>query len=257
MSNRQKVGTKRPVIAIDGPAGAGKSTVAKAIASMFGLRYISTGHFYRAVALEALRLGVDVSSEESLTALARSTDITICSDARGNSRTFVDGEDVTDRLAAPKIDACVSEVARVPGVRLALLDRQRSLAREGGVVMDGRDIGTVVAPDADLKVFLVATLEERVQRRIAQAREQGHEACRGAVADGVTHRDRIDSEREAAPLRPAPDAVIIDTTGKTPDETIAEVAGIVAQVIGGHAPGPDRGHEPEPSRVKGERACST
>lgn len=251
MSNKAKARTKRPVIAIDGPAGAGKSTVAKAIASMFGLRYVSTGHFYRAVALKALRLGVDLTSDESLTALARSTDITICQDAHGDSRTLLDGEDVTDSLTSPEVDACVSEVARVPGVRLALLDRQRSLSREGGVVMDGRDIGTVVAPDADLKIFLVATLEERVRRRLAQARERGCETCHGAVADGVAHRDRIDSEREVAPLRPAPDAVIIDTTGKTPEETIAEVARLVACATDDRAPAAVS------SCAEGERACST
>lgn len=242
---------KPPVIAIDGPAGAGKSTVARAIANIFGLRYVSTGHFYRAVALKALRLGADLSSEESLTALARSTDITMRQDAHGDPRTFVDGEDVTDMLTSPEVDGCVSEVARVPGVRLALLDRQRSLSLEGGVVMDGRDIGTVVAPDADLKIFLVASLEERIGRRLAQARELGQEACRGSVADGVTHRDRIDSEREVAPLKPAPDAVVIDTTGKTPQETVAQVARLVARVTGGAVP------DPSPPRTEGERACST
>ncbi|HHY33602.1 MAG TPA: (d)CMP kinase [Firmicutes bacterium] len=251
MSNKAKARTKGPVIAIDGPAGAGKSTVAKAIAAMFGLRYVSTGHFYRAVALKALRLGVDLTSAESLTALAESTGISVSQNERGDLRTLLDGEDVTDSLVSPEVEACVSEVAKVPGVRLALLEQQRSLLREGGVVMDGRDIGTVVAPDADLKIFLVATHEERVRRRLAQARERGHEVCDGAVADGVAHRDRIDSEREVAPLRPAPDAVVIDTTGKAPEETIAEVARLVAWATG------DRSLSPVSSRVKGERACYT
>ncbi|MCR4402246.1 MAG: (d)CMP kinase [Firmicutes bacterium] len=251
MSNKAEARMKRPVIAIDGPAGAGKSTVARAIAAMFGLRYVSTGHFYRAVALKALRLGVDVRSSEALTTLAKSCDIAIRVNALGESRTLLDGEDVTESLMSSEVDACVSEVALVPGVRLALLERQRSLSREGGVVMDGRDIGTVVAPDADVKVFLVATLEERVRRRVAQARERGCRSSRVAVAEGVAHRDRLDSEREIAPLCPAPDAVVIDTTGKTPEETIAEVARLVESATG------QRMHSPASSRAKEERACST
>ncbi len=222
-----------PVIAIDGPAGAGKSTVARAVAGMFGLRYVSTGHIYRALALKALRLGVDVSSGEALTALARATDIAVRTDARGEPRTYLDGEDVTDEIASPKVDACVSDVARVRAVRDALLDVQRAIGRQGGVVMDGRDIGTVVMPDADLKVFLVAELEERVRRRVDQARARGYVAPERFVIEEISRRDHVDSHRETAPLRPAPDAVIIDTTGKSPDETIAEVAGLVAQKVQG------------------------
>lgn len=233
MSNMAKVSSRSPVIAIDGPAGAGKSTVAKAVARMFGLGYVSTGHIYRALTLKALRRKVDIFSEQTLTALARDTKVEIRPGAHGDSRTFLDGEDVSDEISSPAVDARVSDVAQIRGVRDALLDLQRAIGREGGVVMDGRDIGTVVMPDADLKIFLVAALDERVRRRVAQARARGYDAPEQSVIEEIARRDRIDSQRETAPLRPAPDAIIIDTTGKTPDETIAEVARLVAEKLKG------------------------
>lgn len=233
MSNMAKVSSRGLVIAIDGPAGAGKSTVAKAVARMFGLRYVSTGHIYRALTLKALRSSVDMLSEQTLTTLARDTRVEIHPGAHGDSRTFLDGEDVSDEICSPSVDARVSDVAKVRGVRDALLDLQRAVGREGGVVMDGRDIGTVVMPDADLKIFLVAALDERVRRRVAQARARGYDAPERSVIEEIVRRDKIDSQRETAPLRPAPDAVIIDTTGKTPDETVDEVARLVAERLKG------------------------
>ncbi len=220
---------------MDGPAGAGKSTVARAIARMFGLRYVSTGHIYRALTLKAIRSGADMSSEEALTSLARATDISVKTGSDGEPRTILDGEDVSADIASPAVDARVSQVSQVPGVRAALLELQRAISRQGGVVMDGRDIGTVVAPEADLKIFLVATLDERVRRRVAQARARGYDASEGSIAWDMARRDDIDSRRTAAPLRPAPDAVIIDTTGRTPDQTIAEVARLVAKTMRGSA----------------------
>lgn len=216
------------VIAIDGPAGAGKSTIAKNVAKRLGYRHISTGLLYRAIALKAILENVDISNEADLTRLARNADMHFALGADGDSRLLLDGVDVTDRLTSPEVDRLVSPVSRVPGVREALLDRQRALATGGGVVMDGRDIGTVVLPWADTKIFLTASLEERARRRFEQLRSQGHETsleeCRAAIA----LRDKIDSERECAPLVAAPDAVVLDTTGKGIEEVTGEVLSLVA-----------------------------
>ncbi|NLA07704.1 MAG: (d)CMP kinase, partial [Firmicutes bacterium] len=163
-----------PVVAIDGPAGAGKSTVAKAVAKIFGMAYVSTGLIYRALTLKALRMGIDVRETESLVRLAETTEVAV-EPNEGECRVFLDGEDVTGELTSPEIGAYVSQVAEIPGVRSALLDIQRAIGSKGSVVMDGRDIGTVVMPCADVKIFLVADFDERVRRRVAQARERGYD----------------------------------------------------------------------------------
>jgi cytidylate kinase len=219
-----------PVIAIDGPAGAGKSTVAKSIARMFGMAYVSTGLVYRALALKAIRLGVDVQKAESIVTLAEATEVAVIPDG-GECRVFLDGEDVTTELTCPQVGACVSQVAEIPEVRTALLDIQQAIASKGCVVMDGRDIGTVVVPDADVKIFLVADLDERVRRRVLQARERGYDVVEEIVTSEIINRDKIDSGRKVAPLRPAPDSITIDTTGKTPEETIMEVAGVIYEIL--------------------------
>lgn len=251
MSNNQGARTRRLVIAIDGPAAAGKTTVARAIANMFGLAYVSTGFIYRALTLKALRAGADTLLEEALVALACSSDIQVRPDGSGDCRIFLDGEDVTAEVNSPEVGAHVSEVARVGRVRAALLDIQQAIAREGGVVMDGRDIGTVVAPDADVKIFLVADFDERARRRLAQARERGYDVREQSVMDEIKHRDRVDSEREAAPLRAAHGAIVVDTTGKTAEETIREVAELVRKAAA--EGGPRRGVPGS----EGEQVCST
>jgi cytidylate kinase len=234
-SNSTKAGKNNsgPVIAIDGPAGAGKSTVAKAVARMFGMAYVSTGLIYRALTLKALRLGVDVREVESIGTLADTAEVEVRLDG-GECRVLVDGEDVTGELTCPQVDACVSQVAEIPQVRAALLNIQRAIADKGCVVMDGRDIGTVVVPDADVKVFLVADLDERVRRRVVQAREQGYDVVEETIIREIMHRDKIDSGRAVAPLKPAPDSITIDTTGKTPEETIKEVAGVIYKILAEH-----------------------
>jgi cytidylate kinase len=220
-----------PVIAIDGPAGAGKSTVAKAIAKMFRIAYVSTGLIYRALTLKMLRLGVDVSETQSVVRLARTTQVSILPDDEGECCVFLDGEDVTGELTSPEVGAYVSQVAEIAGVRDALLDIQRAIGNKGSVVMDGRDIGTVVMPDADVKIFLMADLDERVRRRVIQTRERGYDVVEQTIVNEIMHRDKVDSERAVAPLKPAPDSIMIDTTGKTPEQTINEVAGVVSTVI--------------------------
>ncbi|HOB88056.1 MAG: (d)CMP kinase [Bacillota bacterium] len=240
---------KGPVIAIDGPAGAGKSTVAKAIAEMFGLAYVSTGLIYRALTLKAICLGADIREAECIGELARSADVAVLPED-GDCRILLDGEDVTAELTSPEVCAYVSQVAEIPDVRAALLDIQRAIAKKGSVVMDGRDIGTVVAPDADVKIFLVADFEERVRRRVLQARERGYDVVEETVVSEIKNRDTIDSGRKVAPLKPAPDAITVDTTGKTPEETIAEVAGIIRKELCGN-------EVRNTSEGMGEKSCFT
>ncbi len=238
-----------PVIAIDGPAGAGKSTVAKAVAEMFGMAYVSTGLIYRALTLKAILLGVDVQETESIVTLAKTTEVAVIPDG-GECRVLLDGEDVTVGLTCPQVGACVSQVAEIPEVRAALLDIQRAIANRGCVVMDGRDIGTVVVPDADVKIFLVADLDERVRRRVIQARERGYDVVEETIISEIMHRDKIDSGRRVAPLKPAPDSITIDTTGKTPEETIMEVAGVIYEIL-------SKDRIKNASGGKGETPCFT
>ncbi|HWQ22883.1 MAG TPA: (d)CMP kinase [Gaiellaceae bacterium] len=205
------------IVAIDGPAGAGKSTVARALARRLGFRYLDTGAMYRALTWLALRDGVPVEDGEALARLARASPVSLGADGS----VAIAGEDVTERIRAVEIDRLVPSVARHPAVRAVMRERQRALAAEGDAVIEGRDIGTVVAPGAEVKVFLVAAEEERARRRLGE--RPGVEA--EALAADLRRRD----ERDAANTQPAPDAVVIDTTALRVDEVVARIEALVAE----------------------------
>ncbi|HEY8417972.1 MAG TPA: (d)CMP kinase [Limnochordales bacterium] len=213
---------KRLVIAIDGPAGAGKSTVARKVAEALGYLYIDTGAMYRALTLAVLRAGVPVDDPAAVAAVVAGVRVRLEPSPAGN-RVFLDGEDVTAAIRTPEVSAAVSQVAAIPEVRRRLVTLQRQLAGGGGVVMDGRDIGTVVLPHADLKVFLTADLEERARRRYLELKAVGHGLDLEEIRKNLEERDRLDSGRAVSPLRIADDAVIIDTTDRPVERVVAEV----------------------------------
>jgi cytidylate kinase len=218
------------VIAIDGPAAAGKSTVGRAVAQRLGYRYLDTGAMYRAVTWAALERGIPVDDEAAVTRLAESIEIDITPPMEEDGRqytVYVDGQDVTWALRRPEVDAAVSKVAAYPGVRHALVAQQRRLADRGGVVMVGRDIGTVVLPQADLKIYLDASAEERARRRYQERRARGEPADYEEILRDMRRRDEMDSSREMAPLRPAEDAVIVNTDGLSVEQVIERVMQLV------------------------------
>lgn len=201
------------VIAIDGPAAAGKSTVARGVAASLGLTYLDSGAMYRCVALAALRSGAELSNGPALGRLAHGLEITLSGD-----EVELDGENLTEAIRAPAVGEAASRVATHPQVREAMVERQRALIANGTYVAEGRDIGTVVSPDAALKVFLTASVEERARRRAAETGESLDE-----VIGAQRERDRRDREREHGALRPAGDAVVLDTTGLSVDEVVERV----------------------------------
>ena len=217
------------IIAIDGPSGAGKGTVARAVAEQLGYRHIDTGAMYRALAWKALHEELALDDEGALTALAARAVIDV-----SDGVVRVDGHDVKAAIRTPEIDKAAAAVARQPGVREVLIRQQREMGDRGGVVMEGRDIGTVVFPSADLKIYMDASPEERARRR---ATDPSHAAGKdGAavqdVASALAERDRSDSTRKASPLALAADAVLIDTTGVPIDEVVRRVLALAAQKAG-------------------------
>ena len=200
------------VIAIDGPSGAGKSTIAKQLARQLGYTYIDTGAMYRAVGWQAKRNGIDPADEEALARLCSDIDITIQHDS-GVQRVVVNAVDVTDEIRTPEMGMMASAVSKSPAVRSRLLTLQRRLGESGGVVMDGRDIGTVVFPRADVKFFLDASAEERGRRRWLELKEKGMDVDRAKITDEIRARDLQDSTRAIAPLKQAKDARYVDSSG--------------------------------------------
>jgi cytidylate kinase len=217
-------------IAIDGPAGAGKSTIGIQLADRLGYHYYDTGVLYRAVTLAALRRGVAPGDEAGLAVIAADLALAFAPATVDDGRqhtVLLDGQDVTWELRRPDVNDAVSEVSAHPTVRQALLQRQRDVGRQGGVVMVGRDVGTVVLPDADLKIFLDASAGERARRRHAEQLARGESSDEAAVLDAIRRRDQIDTERAAAPLRAAPDAVHIDTDGLSVEAVLERILAVL------------------------------
>jgi cytidylate kinase len=218
--------TKKYVVTVDGPAGSGKSTVGRLLAQKLSYVYLDTGALYRAMALKVRMASLSPDNREKIAVLCGSTAIAL-RERDGTTRIVLDGEDVTELIRTPEISMLASTISALPEVRDALLSVQRDSARDGGVVAEGRDMGTVVFPGADVKFFLTAGAEERGRRRWLELRERGHEVSLEEVQRDVFQRDRQDSEREIAPLRPSDDGVLVDSTGKTIDEVVEEMLGAV------------------------------
>jgi len=217
---------RRVVVAIDGPAGAGKSTIAKRLAGRLGFTYIDTGAMYRAVALWALRQKISWEDMHRMEQLAIAAAIEL-----SPGRIRLNGEDVTDDIRTPDVSNGASKVAVIPGVRRAMVAKQRAMGERASVVMEGRDIGTVVFPDADVKIYLDAQPEERLQRRLRDVRAQGDTIPESRLAQQMQERDRRDSTRSDAPLSQAPDAVYLDSTPLTLDEVEEAILKIVRSRI--------------------------
>ncbi|MEO8457598.1 MAG: (d)CMP kinase [Chloroflexota bacterium] len=218
------------LIAVDGSAASGKSTVGRRLAERLGDRFLDTGVMYRAVTWAALDRTVDVHDADALSNLASSIDMRVELPDAGtaaHARIVIDGRNVTQDLRSPAVDENVSFVSRVPGVRDALVRRQRNIADKGRIVMAGRDIGTVVLPDAELKIYLDASPEERARRRHAEFVRSGRKASEDDVLQDLRRRDQIDSERAVSPLRAADDAVVLNTDAMTSDEVLDEVMKLV------------------------------
>lgn len=223
--------TDLTLIAIDGPAASGKSTIGRLLAARLGYLFLDTGFMYRAVTLAVLRVGIEVTDETAVTALAPQLTIDVTSsegwtDGR-HYTAWLNGEDVTWALRQPEVDRNVSQVSSYLGVRQDMVRRQREFGHRGRVVMVGRDIGTVVMPDAPLKLYIIATPEVRARRRWLDRQAQGHTNNYAAILADVQRRDAIDGSRTHSPMRPADDAIVIDTTERTVEEVIAEILAII------------------------------
>ncbi|MBQ7108936.1 MAG: (d)CMP kinase [Clostridia bacterium] len=212
-------------IAIDGPAGAGKSTISKAAAKRLGFVYIDTGAMYRGIGLAAVRRGIDTKDVKGVISILDQVEITIKHNEEGQ-QIFLNGENVSTEIRLPEISVAASNVAVIPEVRLKLVELQRALAEKEDVIMDGRDIGTYVLPDAEVKIFLSASVEERAKRRLAELIEKGVETDLEAVRTDMEYRDKNDSGREFAPLKPAEDSIPLDNTNITIEEAVEFVCNL-------------------------------
>jgi cytidylate kinase len=210
-------------IAIDGPAGAGKSTIAKMVAERLKYKYIDTGAMYRALTWQALQHGINWDDETELLNLLRKNRLEFVSCHRHGQHLYLNGENIDPYLRLPQVEQKVSLVASNPKIRKELVNLQRELAAGGGVVMDGRDIGTVVLPDADLKIFLTASLQERARRRYVQFAADAPLESIEEIEKKLAIRDKLDRERKSGPLQQASDAIYIDTTGYTPEQVVEQI----------------------------------
>lgn len=216
-------------IAIDGPSGAGKSSMARTIAAKYNFIYVDTGAIYRTVGLAAHRRGISCSDENAVSHILPELKIEMKYDPQGEQRMILNGEDVSSDIRLPEISICASDVSALPAVRAFLLEMQRSMARTNNVIMDGRDIGTVVLPNADVKIFLTASSSERARRRLLQLMEKGVNAEYENVLKEIEYRDNQDSSRDIAPLKPADDAVIVDTSALDIEATVSLLSSIIEE----------------------------
>lgn len=223
---------RRLSVAIDGPAGAGKSTVARQVARQLGFTYVDTGAMYRAITWKALQNGSDLTDETNMTQLVRDTHIQLKTDKK-EVLVWLDGQPVSEEIRTPEVTSHVSAVAGLAGVRKELLEKQRELARNGGVVMDGRDIGTRVLPEAGVKVFLTASIDERAHRRYNEWLRKGYSVNLEQLKQEIRQRDEKDKNRKHSPLTPAEDAVHLDTTGLTITEVVQAILDLCRTKVGG------------------------
>lgn len=219
-------------IAIDGPSGAGKSSLARAAAAQFGFIYVDTGAIYRTVGLAAYRRGLDRHDENAVKAMLPELKIEMRYNEAGEQRMFLNGDDVSAEIREPEISICASDVSALPAVRAFLLEMQRQMAREHSVIMDGRDIGTVVLPQAELKIFLTASAKARAERRLLELRRKGIESSFEEVLHDIEYRDEQDTARAAAPLKRADDAVLVDTSDIDFEQSLALLCGIMEKRLG-------------------------
>ena len=220
-------------VAIDGPAGAGKSTIAKLVAKELRLIYVDTGAMYRTIGLYMLKNGIDIHDEAAVGAALPDVSVSIGYDESGLQRLYLNGEDVTALIRTPEVSEAASVTSAYPKVREKLLDLQHTLARENDVVMDGRDIGTVILPDAQVKIFLTASVRVRALRRMKELLEKGEAVSLEMVEQEIRERDYRDSHRETAPLRQAEDAVLLDTSDLTIEEVISKAVSLIRPKMAG------------------------
>jgi cytidylate kinase len=224
------------IVAIDGPGGAGKSTIARLVAHRLGYLYVDTGAMYRAIAWKARQYDVNLRDRERVVDVARDADIVLEPHAEGHLHVIVDGQDITHEIRRSEVDHAASIISAIPAVRRVLGQRQREMGREGGVVMEGRDIQTVIFPDAEVKIFLTASEEERTQRRQAQLAQSGAQVDAAKLKEDLAQRDARDSGREVAPLRPAEDATVVDTTDLSINEVVQRLLELIAEKTGVQPP---------------------
>lgn len=222
---------KKIAVAIDGPSGAGKSSLAKMLAAKYGFVYVDTGAIYRTVGLACLRKGIDRKESEAVGAFLPELDIDISYDSDGLQHMTLNGEDVTKDIRLPEVSICASDVSALAVCRDYLLDLQRGFAAKYSVVMDGRDIGTVVLPDAELKIYLTASSQERARRRFKELQEKGVETSFEEVLRDIEYRDYQDTHRDVAPLRQAEDAVLVDTSEMDLEQSLNALCALVDEVL--------------------------